>query len=231
MTARGLPFVLSVIAGATDIIGVLGLNGLFTAHITGNLVLLAARIVTDSPVLSSYILSVPVFILVLFLTSASARAIERTGGSSLQPLLLLQLIALMIFFMLSATAGPWEDPDAILAIIAGMCGVAAMAIQNALVQIVPKTMPSTAVMTTNTTRLILDLVAIMVGGDTADVAQAKSRALDTLSVIIGFVIGCALGAAGEAAVGLWSLLLPTTLALFAFVIGMVIGIDVRQARR
>jgi uncharacterized membrane protein YoaK (UPF0700 family) len=30
--------VLSVIAGATDIIGFLGLNGLFTAHITGNLV-------------------------------------------------------------------------------------------------------------------------------------------------------------------------------------------------
>jgi uncharacterized membrane protein YoaK (UPF0700 family) len=231
MTARGLPFVLSVIAGATDIIGVLGLNGLFTAHITGNLVLLAARIVADSPVLNSYILSVPVFILVLFLTSASARAIERTGGSSLQPLLLLQLIALMIFFLLSVTTGPWKDPDAILAIIAGMCGVAAMAIQNALVQIVPKTMPSTAVMTTNTTRLILDLVAIVVGRDTADVAQAKSRALDTLSVIIGFLIGCALGAAGEATIGLWSLLLPTTLALFAFVIGIVIGTDVRQARR
>jgi uncharacterized membrane protein YoaK (UPF0700 family) len=96
---------------------------------------------------------------------------------------------------------------------------------------VPKTMPSTAVMTTNTTRLILDLVAIVVGRDTADVAQAKSRALDTLSVIIGFLIGCALGAAGEATIGLWSLLLPTTLALFAFVIGIVIGTDVRQARR
>jgi uncharacterized membrane protein YoaK (UPF0700 family) len=38
-----LPFVLSVIAGSTDIIGFLGLNGLFTAHITGNIVVLAAR--------------------------------------------------------------------------------------------------------------------------------------------------------------------------------------------
>jgi uncharacterized membrane protein YoaK (UPF0700 family) len=63
MAARFLPFVLSVIAGATDVIGVLGLNGLFTAHITGDLVLLAARIVASLPVPISYILSVPVFML------------------------------------------------------------------------------------------------------------------------------------------------------------------------
>jgi hypothetical protein len=31
MAGRALPFVLSLIAGSTDIIGFLGLNGLFTA--------------------------------------------------------------------------------------------------------------------------------------------------------------------------------------------------------
>ena len=36
-----LPFVLSMIAGSADVIGFLGLGGLLTAHITGNLVLLA----------------------------------------------------------------------------------------------------------------------------------------------------------------------------------------------
>jgi uncharacterized membrane protein YjjP (DUF1212 family) len=40
-----LLIVLSITAGCTDIIGFLGLNGLFTAHITGNLVILAAHIV------------------------------------------------------------------------------------------------------------------------------------------------------------------------------------------
>jgi uncharacterized membrane protein YoaK (UPF0700 family) len=85
---RFLPFVLSVIAGATDTIGVLGLDGLFTAHITGNLVMLAVRIVAGRPATVAYILSVPVFMLVLLATGGVARAIERTGGSSLQPLLL-----------------------------------------------------------------------------------------------------------------------------------------------
>jgi len=218
--ARFLPFLLSVIAGATDIIGVLGLDGLFTAHITGNLVLLAARIVANTPALISYILSVPVFMIVLLVAGVIARTKEQNGGSSLQPLLLLQLLALLAFLLLSITSGPWRSPDAAPAIIAGMCGVAAMAVQNALVQVGLKDAPSTAVMTTNLTRLMLDLSSVLVSRDTADVAKAKTRVLHILPVVIGFCIGCALGAAGEAAVGLWSLMLPTALTLLAFVIGM-----------
>lgn len=228
MIGRFLPFGLSVIAGATDITGVLGFNGLFTAHITGNLVLLAARVVAGSPVAVSYILSVPVFMLVLLGTSVLARVIEQTGASSLRPLLLLQLLALVTFFLLSVTSGPWQDPDAALAVVAGMCGVAAMGVQNALAQIALKNTPTTAVMTTNITRLMRDLGIVMVGKDALEVANAKSRALDTLPLVIGFVIGCALGAAGEAAVGLWSLSLPATLALIACFIGMDHGTNARH---
>ena len=49
--------------------------------------------------------------------------------------------------------------------------------------------------------------------------------MNTLPVAIGFAVGCALGAAAEAAIGLWSLMLPTALALFACVIAR------RDARR
>jgi uncharacterized membrane protein YoaK (UPF0700 family) len=56
LPGRALPFVL--IAGSTDIIGFLGLNGLFTAHITGNIVVLAAHVVSGNPTIFSYILSV-----------------------------------------------------------------------------------------------------------------------------------------------------------------------------
>src|SRR5437764_13292610 len=68
MARRALPFVLSVIAGSTDIIGFLGLNGLFTAHITGNIVVLAAHIVAGDPTIFSSVLSVPVFMMMLLLT-------------------------------------------------------------------------------------------------------------------------------------------------------------------
>jgi uncharacterized membrane protein YoaK (UPF0700 family) len=209
MTFRFLPFVLSVIAGATDTIGVLGLDGLFTAHITGNLVFLAARIVPGRPPTIAYMLAVLVFMLVLLATGAVARVIERTGWSSLQLLLLLQFLALAAFLLLSVAAGPWRDPDAVLAITAGMCGVAAMAVRKALAQIALKNTPTTAVMTTNVTHLMFDFAAMLVGSQAADIPKAKDRALNALPVAIGFAVGCALGAAGEAAVGLWSLMLPT----------------------
>jgi Protein of unknown function (DUF1275) len=48
----------SLTAGSTDIIGFLGLNGLFTAHITGNIVVLAAHTVAGDPTIFSYMLSI-----------------------------------------------------------------------------------------------------------------------------------------------------------------------------
>jgi uncharacterized membrane protein YoaK (UPF0700 family) len=41
-----LPAILSTTAGAVDVIGFLALGGLFTAHITGNVVIVAAHYVT-----------------------------------------------------------------------------------------------------------------------------------------------------------------------------------------
>jgi uncharacterized membrane protein YoaK (UPF0700 family) len=216
---RALPFVLSVIAGSTDVFGFLGLNGLFTAHITGNIVVLAAHIVTGERALFSYVLSVPVFMLVLLLTRLLASHLERAGIATLRPLLLLQLMFVVAFLVLCAAAGPWRDADAILAITAGMSGVGAMAVQNALVQISLKNSPSTAVMTTNVTHFMLDLGEALAGGGAAKAATARNRALHTLPVIVGFTIGCALGAACEAAAGLWSLALPACLALLAFAMG------------
>ena len=77
--------------------------------------------------------------LVLLLTRLLASGLEWSGVSTLRSLLLLQLIFLLAFLVLGVTAGPWSDTNATLAIIAGMSGVAAMAVQNALVQISLKT--------------------------------------------------------------------------------------------
>jgi uncharacterized membrane protein YoaK (UPF0700 family) len=210
---------LSLIAGSTDIIGFLGLNGLFTSHITGNLVVLAAHMVAGDPTIFSYVLSVPVFMLVLFLTRVLAGGLEQIGVSTLRPLLLLQLFFLAAFISVCLLAGPWRDANAILAVSAGMFGVAAMAVQNALVQISLTNTPTTAVMTTNVTHFMLDLGEALVGRDDAKVARARAHAMHTLPVIVGFTIGCVFGATFEAAAGLWSLTLPTGLAVLAFAMG------------
>jgi uncharacterized membrane protein YoaK (UPF0700 family) len=219
LASRALPFVLSVIAGSTDAIGFLGLNGLFTAHITGNLVVLAAHFVAGDPTIFSHILALPVFMLMLFLTRLLAGGLERAGLSTLRPLLLTEVLFLVAFLGVCGGWGPWRDPNAILAAIAGMLGVAAMAVQNALVQISLTHAPATSVMTTNVTRFMLDLGEVVVGRDHATAAQARTRAMRSFPVILSFAIGCVLGAAFEAAAGLWSLALPTGLALVAFGMG------------
>ncbi len=135
--ARLLPTVLSIIAGSVDAIGFLGLGGLFTAHVTGNLVILAAHLGSGSGAPVAPMLSVPVFVATLGLTRLLAGALERIGLASLRPLLLLQLLLLVGFLILGVSAGPRIDADAPIAVLAGMLGVSAMAVQNALVQIRP----------------------------------------------------------------------------------------------
>src|SRR5262249_21300164 len=70
-----LPAVLSTTAGAVDVIGFLALGGLFTAHITGNLCVLATHYITGGFSQVGQLLSVPVFIAVLgVVTLAFGRA-------------------------------------------------------------------------------------------------------------------------------------------------------------
>jgi uncharacterized membrane protein YoaK (UPF0700 family) len=95
-----------------------------------------------------------------------------------------------------------------------------MAVQNALVQISLKGAPSTAVMTTNVTRLTMDIGEVLLARDPDDAAKARSRAKHTWPAVVGFAFGCGLGAAGEAALALWSLALPAGLALLALALGL-----------
>jgi uncharacterized membrane protein YoaK (UPF0700 family) len=221
---QALLILLSVIAGCTDVIGFLGL-GLFTSHITGNLVLLAAHIVGGGDVAIARMLAIPVYIVMVGLTTLLARSLRLIGVASLRPLLFLQFLLLVGFLVCSVAAGPHIDPNAANAILAGMVGVSAMAVQNALVQISLKGAPSTAVMTSNVTRFAIDVGEALVGGDPADVANARNRAARILPVIVGFAAGCALGAACEVALGLWSLVLPASFALIACVIGFAVRAD------
>jgi uncharacterized membrane protein YoaK (UPF0700 family) len=212
---RLLPGILSVIAGSVDVISFLGLGGLFTAHITGNLVVLAAHIVTGRAMPLAPILAVPVFIAVLGLTRLAAGRLENIRRATLRPLLALQLVLLVIFLLVDVTTGPFRDPNAPIAVVAGMLGVAAMAVQNALVQISLVGAPATAVMTTDITKFIMDLGTILVRCDPNQVAYASSRARHTWPAILGFTVGCSLGAIAEVAIGPWSLALPAALGALA----------------
>jgi uncharacterized membrane protein YoaK (UPF0700 family) len=109
-----------------------------------------------------------------------------------------------------------------MAVFAGMLGVAAMATQNATVKLAIDQSPSTAVMTTNITQLTLDVATLTRGqGDPEQVARARQRARVTFACIVGFIGGCAAGAALEVRFGFWALTLPVVLAALAVPLGRV----------
>src|SRR6202022_2017935 len=103
------------------------------------------------------------FFVMVGLSRLLAGGLESIGLASLRPLLLLQFLLLAGFLVLCVPAGLRIDPNATNAILAGMLGVSAMAVQNALVQISLKGAPSTAVMTTNITRFMMDVGDVMLG--------------------------------------------------------------------
>src|SRR5947209_6985132 len=112
--------------------------------------------------------------------------VPHRGRHILWPLLLVQLLFLGAFLAICVGAGPWGDANAILVIAAGMLGVAAMAVQNALVQIFLTNTPTTAVMITNVTHFILNLGAALVARDRAEATRACTHAMRTFPVIVGF---------------------------------------------
>ena len=213
-----LTFVLSVIAGSVDVIGFLGLGALFIAHVTGNLVILAARAAAGEHAPAAHLLSVPVFVIALVAARLLAARLDRSGIAALRPLLLLQFLLLSGLFAICIGVGSVADPNAAVMIFAAMLGVSAIAVQNALVQISLKDASSTAVMTTNLTRFVLDVGEVWLGRDPGGRAKAVARARRTGVAIVGFVVGSCVGAWCQAHVGLWSLVMPTGLALAALAI-------------
>ncbi len=215
-----LPFVLSTTAGAVDVIGFLGLGGLFTAHITGNLVIVAAHYITGGFSEVGPLLSVPVFVAVLGAVTLASGAVEKAGYSQRRPLLVLQAALLAGCLGLGAGFGPFADADRPMAVFVGMLGVAAMATQNALVKLALPGTPSTAVMTTNVTQLTIDMASLAGNwGEPDDLAKARHRTRLTFPCVIGFVAGCAAGAILELHCGLWALALPVVLAVLAILLG------------
>jgi uncharacterized membrane protein YoaK (UPF0700 family) len=208
-----LPALLGGIAGSADTIGFLAFGGLFTAHITGNFVVLAAHIVNHHEVSAAVVLSVPVFVAVILLTRWLAARLDALGIGLLQPLLLLECVLLAGFLAMRVANGTPDHVNAPGVIFAGMLGVAAMAVQNAVGQISLGAVSTTA-MTANVARLALDVGELFVTRNHCNRSWWRNR-LPQAGPIAGFVIGCGLGAASEVAFDRWALALPVALAAFA----------------
>ena len=178
---------LSLIASMVDVIGFLSL-GLFTAHITGNIVVIAALAVRGGPPNMAQVLSVPVFVIAVAAVWRIAEALNRRGPALVRPLLLIQFLLLACVLTLSVIYSPATNPRAWMSVAIAMIAVSGMACQFALLRLSLPGAPSTAVMTGNLTNTALSLL------DTLSQSHpltegANERLKKTLRVVVGFFAG------------------------------------------
>jgi uncharacterized membrane protein YoaK (UPF0700 family) len=208
MRRLDLPALLSFNGGFVDTAGFLGLQGLFTAHVTGNFVTLAATLVLGTHGAIAKLLALPEFVLVVALARIGGTALRAAGLPALPVLLAVKVCFLLAFFILAIALGPFPDSDAPPALFTGFAGVAGMAIQNAVQRVHFASIPPTTLMTGNTTQAVLDAVDLIRGVEPDNAPAVRARFPRTLRGIIWFAGGCAVAALLYYWIGFWCLALP-----------------------
>jgi uncharacterized membrane protein YoaK (UPF0700 family) len=205
-----LPTLLSVIAGMVDLIGFVTLGNIFTAHITGNLVVMAAVLVRGGPLNLAQALAIPVFILAVAAMWLVAKASGRRGPSLAGLLLLVQFLLLAAVLAFSVLTNPYAEPHGLMAGIAVMVAVSAMACQYSLLRLAMPRVLSTAVMTGNLTNTVLSLLDTLSPQPFTE--GAPERLKSSLNLLLGFLVGCIVAAAAVSLLGNWAWSFPVVLA-------------------
>ena len=202
------------IAGYVDTVGFLALFGMFTAHITGDLVASLAELPQGS--VTTRVLMLPIFMISVAVTTVFARATRRYSDAPLFPLLALMTVALLVFGATGIVLRPFMTSHSNWAVsIVGAIGVGAMAIQNMIMRDALNSWTPTTIMTGNLTQVTIQLVELAFAareGDPQRRARIHERAVTRLVKfglpLVGFVTGAVSGAMLTRLYGFWSIALP-----------------------
>lgn len=202
--------VLSAIAGYVDTLSFVALFGLFTAHVTGNFVLIGASVAGFGQGVLLKLMAFPAFIAGVVLSSVLVRrqhAPTPLHGACL--LYAVQAVLLLAFCVSGIGLGGDIRPDGWSAVVCGMTGAAAMGVQNAHSRLIARPGVPNTVMTGNVTQLILDAVDLLSSQASAEIrATARERFAKMLPAIAAFGIGAIAGAVAYRQTGFAALLLP-----------------------
>jgi uncharacterized membrane protein YoaK (UPF0700 family) len=204
---------LSYNAGYVDTIGYLSLQGLFTAHVTGNFITIASALVFGTSGVITKLLALPVFCVVIIVTRRVSFNLPGRDWPVLETMLTLKLILLAMAAVLAILVGPFRNADSGLAMLTGLTLVAAMAIQNAAHRIHLGKAPPTTLMTGTTTQIMIDLADTIRGLPLAELPATRTRLRAMGAAVASFAVGAASGALLFAVVGKWCFVLPPFVAL------------------
>lgn len=206
-----VPFLLSLTAGFVDTAGFLALQGLFTAHVTGNFVTLGASLALGTSGAVAKLLALPVFCAVVMAVRLLSSALTPRWRFVFEAMLCLKVLLLIIGAGLAVQFGPFQNGDSWQAVITGMVLVAAMAIQNALHRVYLASVPPSTLMTGTTTQIMIDLADMIYARNNAPASQIRPRVAMMSKNVIIFALGCAAAALLYAHYNVWCFVVPPLL--------------------
>jgi uncharacterized membrane protein YoaK (UPF0700 family) len=202
---------LGFLAGYVDTLGFLALFGLFTAHVTGNFILIGAALADPGrgAVLLKF-LAFPAFIAGVAVARILIVVVERRGAVALRPALLLQLVLLAGFMACGVAASPVGERASLLAMTAGLLGAAAMGVHSATSRLLLSHLAPTSMMTGNVTQIVIDLVDAVRGANDPGLSARCSKFIWPL---VAFAVGCIAAAFGFRWFGFVALVIPVLILL------------------
>jgi uncharacterized membrane protein YoaK (UPF0700 family) len=206
-----VPTLLSFNGGYVDTAGYLSLQGLFTAHVTGNFVTIGAAVVFGTSGIAAKLLALPVFCLVIAATRLLGFNLPGRWPV-LETMLTLKLLLLLVAAVLAIAMGPFTNADGGVAIAVGMTLVSAMAIQNAVHRIHFSTAPPTTLMTGTTTQMMIDIADLIRGMQGAARDAIRSRLRHMGVAVASFAAGAAVSALLFHVIGAWCFAVPPVVA-------------------
>ncbi|MFL9890658.1 YoaK family protein [Paraburkholderia sp. RL17-381-BIF-C] len=201
---------LASIAGYVDTLGFIALFGLFTAHVTGNFILIGSGLAGAGQGLLIKWLAFPAFVCGIIAARVLYNLLSpRSHGTRAFALYVMQAVLLAGFMAAGVVAAPITSPDTPISIACGLLGAAAMGVQNAHGRLTARSVVANTVMTGNVTQAVIDAFDLLTSrSDTRSRQTARTRLMRTLPPVAGFAIGASAGAAGFLIASFWALLLP-----------------------
>ena len=212
-----LPLLLSFNGGYVDAAGYLALQGLFTAHVTGNFVTLGASLALGTSGAVAKLLALPVFCAVVIAVRLLNTALSRGHRPAREVLIALKVLLLITGAVLAIRFGPFHDVNSAPAVLTGMVLVGAMAIQNAFHRIHLASSPPSTLMTGTTTQVMIDL-ADRIYAPQGTESQSGARLVQMSINILVFAIGCGAAALLYSRVGVECFVVPPIIASLQLII-------------
>ena len=220
------PLGLALTAGFADAFGYLELHGLLTAHVTGNLAFMAVGLAQGSPHVIMKFLALPLFMAGVSLATIVITWMGRHSGRTLVWTLLMEAGLFLLCLVAGSELPPCRSTDDETGFCVGTLLLMTMALQNAIMRLPLKTLPSTTAMTTNVTEATVQWTHRLIGFGRSLSAEDKRQRFGrakTLALTVGaFALGGIGGGVAAVHLGYVGLVAPICiLALLALHSGLI----------